>query len=68
MATYLAVPLKRTWEIDFDKPLNTFIANTFGDAKPEDYKPGIDEFNKLRASMINKGQDKHESGLEVLYR
>lgn len=68
MATYFAVPLKRTWEVDFDKPLNTFIANTFADAKPEDYRPSIIEFTKLRNNMINKSQDKHETALEVLYR
>ena len=40
MATYLAVPLKKTWDVDFVKPLQTFIANTFSDASPEEYRHG----------------------------
>jgi len=68
MATYLAVPLKKTWDVDLVKPLQTFIANTFSEANPEDYKHGLAEFQKLRSSMIIKSADKHESALEVLYR
>ena len=68
MATYLAVPLKKTWDVDFVKPLQTFIANTFSDASPEEYRHGLLEFQKLRSSMIIKSADKHESALEVLYR
>ena len=68
MATFLAVPLKRTWEVDVKKPLTTFIQTTFDKLDPEDYNKAIDEFNKLRNNVISKAGDRHESALEVLYR
>jgi programmed cell death 6-interacting protein len=68
MATYLSVPLKRTWEVDLAKPLRTFISNTYQNANPEDYNNALQEFNKLRNSMIAKSVDKHESAIEVLCR
>ncbi len=68
MATYVSVPLKRTWEVDLVKPLRNFIASTFTDSNPDDYNSGLAEIQKLRNSMISKSVDKHESALEVLYR
>ena len=68
MATYLAVPLKRTWDVDLVKPLRTFISDTFSNANPEDYNTALQEFNKLRANMISKSVDKHESAIDVLCR
>ena len=68
MATYISVPLKKTWEVDLEKPLRNFISNTYNDANPEDYNPAITEFQKLRANVISKWADKHESALEVVYR
>ena len=68
MATFLAIPLKKTGEVDVVKPFRSFIQNTFTTANPEDYNTAISEFNKLRNLMINKSVDKHESALEVLYR
>ncbi|XP_067685634.1 programmed cell death 6-interacting protein-like isoform X2 [Haliotis asinina] len=68
MAAFLAVPLKKTYDVDLVKPLRSFIQNTFSSAEPDDYNHALSEFNKLRNLMINKSVDKHESALEVLYR
>ncbi|XP_064594708.1 programmed cell death 6-interacting protein-like isoform X2 [Liolophura sinensis] len=68
MASYLAVPLKRTNEVDLVRPLRRFIENTYSSAQPDDYNNALSEFNKLRNSMMTKSVDKHESALEVLYR
>ncbi|KAK7092226.1 programmed cell death 6-interacting protein-like isoform X2 [Littorina saxatilis] len=68
MATMLAIPLKKTYEVDLVKPLRNFIQNTFTQANPDDYNGALTEFNKLRNAMITKSVDKHESALEVLYR
>jgi len=65
---YVAVPLKRTWEVDLVKPLKTFIENTYSTISPEDYSQALTDFNKLRNTTISKSVDKHESALEVLYR
>ena len=68
MATYLAVPLKRTWEVDLIKPIKKFIADTYGTDNESDYNNALQEFCKLRGNIITKSVDKHESALEVLYR
>ncbi|XP_048781056.2 programmed cell death 6-interacting protein-like isoform X4 [Ostrea edulis] len=68
MATFLAVPLKQTQEVELTKPLRSFIQNTFSQAEPDDYNHALNEFSKLRNLMIAKSVDKHESALEVLYR
>ena len=65
---FLAVPLKRTWEVDLVKPLKTFISDTYSGSGSEDFDQALNEFNKLRNSTISKSMDKHESALEVLYR
>ncbi|XP_052245099.1 LOW QUALITY PROTEIN: programmed cell death 6-interacting protein-like [Dreissena polymorpha] len=68
MATFIAVPLKQTYEVDIVKPFRSFIQNTFSSANPDDYNTAISEFSKLRNLTITKSVDKHESALEVLYR
>lgn len=68
MATFLAVPLKQTQEVELIKPLRSFIQNTFSQVEPGDYNHALNEFSKLRNLMIAKSVDKHESALEVLYR
>ena len=68
MATFLAVPLKQTQEVELIKPLRSFIQNTFTQAEPDEYNQALNEFSKLRNLMIAKSVDKHESALEILYR
>ncbi|XP_063423145.1 programmed cell death 6-interacting protein-like isoform X1 [Mytilus trossulus] len=68
MATFLAVPLKQTQEVEFIKPMRSFIQNTFSQADPDDYNKALNEFSKLRNLMIAKSVDKHDSALEILYR
>lgn len=68
MATFIGVPLKKASETDLVKPLRNFIENTFSNAEPNDYNTALNEFNKLRNSMIAKSVDRHESALEVLLR
>ncbi|KAK3106570.1 hypothetical protein FSP39_022711 [Pinctada imbricata] len=68
MATFLAVPLKQTQEVDLIKPLRSFIQNTFSQADPDEYNQALNEFSKLRNLMIAKSVDKHESALEILNR
>ncbi|XP_041371730.1 programmed cell death 6-interacting protein-like isoform X2 [Gigantopelta aegis] len=68
MASFLAVPLKKTYDVDFVKPLRRFIQETYSQADPDEYNQALNDFNKLRNSMITKSVDKHESALEVLNR
>ena len=68
MATYLSVPLKQTNDVDLISPLRQFIKDTYTSINADDYESALQEFSKLRSSMIAKSADKHESALEVLYR
>ncbi|XP_029637288.1 programmed cell death 6-interacting protein isoform X4 [Octopus sinensis] len=68
MASFLGVQLKKTYEVDLVKPMRTFIENMISSADVNEYNSSLNEFNKLRNSMMAKSVDKHESALEVLYR
>ncbi|BFZ22519.1 hypothetical protein BsWGS_25558 [Bradybaena similaris] len=68
MASFISVPLKKTFDVDLITPLKRFIRGTFTQANADDYTQALTEFNKLRNVMIKKSVDKHESTLEVLYR
>ena len=66
---FLAIPTKRTWEVDFVKPLKSFIQETYGAAgNAEDHNAALSELNKLRNTIISKASDRHESALEAIYR
>lgn len=67
-ATFVSVPIKRTWEVDLVTPLRQFITTTYEKADSEYANAAVTEFNKLRNAVIAKSLDKHESALEVLYR
>jgi len=76
-ATYLCVPLKKSWDVDLVKPLKAFIASTCPPAGPgtaadggdaSNHSAALNDFNKLRQSVIAKSVDKHESSLDVFYR
>lgn len=65
---YISLPLKKTWEVDFEKPLSQFIRQTFENIQEHDYKAPLKDLNRLRQNVVSKWNDKHESALEVLYR
>ena len=70
MAGYIAVPLKKPSEVDLVKPLKRFIETVYvskGESVDQFLTP-LNEFNKLRTNAISKSLDRHESGLEALYR
>ena len=71
MVDLLAVPLKKTSEVDLIKPLRTIIASTFSTAdkqESEQFREPIEEINTLRTNATVKALDKHESSLETLYK
>lgn len=73
---YVAVPMKKTWEVDLVKPLRSFIAETYGGGGPcsspgdgdDDHSASLTEFNQLRNNAIATSVDKDDSALDVLYR
>eukprot|EP00062_Callorhinchus_milii_P012967 gi/632960571/ref/XP_007896273.1/ PREDICTED: programmed cell death 6-interacting protein isoform X2 [Callorhinchus milii] len=70
MATgFVSVPLKKSSEVDFAKPLSKFIASTnpSGEAQSE-YTRAAEELSKLRKSAVGRPLDKHDSSLEILLR
>ncbi len=68
-ASFLAIPLKRTSEVDLVAPLQSFIAATYSSTeRPLDAAEALNEFQKLRNKALCSPLDRHESSLETLYR
>lgn len=69
MASFLAVPLKKTSEIDLVKHLK-YVFSSFCVAadEPVSYDDAINELNKLRMNSTWRTLDKHESSLDVMTR
>ncbi|KRY72168.1 Apoptosis-linked interacting protein [Trichinella pseudospiralis] len=68
MSRLLAVPLKKSSEVDMAGPLHTYISSTYStDECPTD-SCAIEEFNKLRNKVCCGPLDKQESSLQQLYR
>ncbi|CAK9302904.1 unnamed protein product [Gordionus sp. m RMFG-2023] len=68
-STFLAVPLKKTKEVDVTNSLKNFISSNISTIdNPEDCTHEIGEFNKLRNNAVCRNLDKNEGSLEILYR
>ncbi len=64
MVSLIAIPLKRTYDVDLVKPLKD-IAND----DSIDLKDNLNSLNKMRANCTAKSLDiKHESSLEMLQK
>lgn len=68
MASFVAVPLKKTSEIDLVKPLKNVIATYYSSSdEPINFDDAIEAFNRMRSTCTAKGLDyKHESSVEHL--
>jgi len=68
MATFLAIPMKKSYEVDMAGPIRTYISCTYSTTEmPTDFE-AINEFNKLRNKATIQIMDRHENSLELLYR
>ncbi|CAK1578905.1 unnamed protein product [Parnassius mnemosyne] len=66
MADLLAVPLKKSTDVDIVKPLKNLIQSTYNTGENnEDYSDAIEELARLRANAIWKVFEK--SSLEIIY-
>ncbi|XP_054710017.1 programmed cell death 6-interacting protein-like [Uloborus diversus] len=69
MASFIAIPLKKTSEIDLVKPLKSaFSSFCVAADEPVSYDDALNELNKLRMNSTWRTLDKHESSLDVMYR
>ncbi|XP_032218255.2 programmed cell death 6-interacting protein [Nematostella vectensis] len=68
MAGWIVIPCKRSEAVDFKKPLEKFIKNTFSEDVLKENSDAISDLNKLRNSAVMQTPDKHESALEPLLR
>ncbi|KAI1289744.1 Programmed cell death 6-interacting protein [Halotydeus destructor] len=68
MASFVAVPLKRSSEVDMVKPLKNLIASYYSTSdEPVNYDEAIEAFNKMRSTATSKHVDvKHEGTVEQL--
>lgn len=68
MSNFLQVPLKKSTQVDFVKPLSKYIDNTFSGEVLNENKDSLAELNQLRGNAVVKSLDRHESSLEVVQR
>lgn len=65
----LAVPLKKTSDIDLVKPFKNLIALRFSTAdNPENFNDAISELNKLRNLACIRAMDKNETAVDIFAR
>ncbi|KAG8310619.1 Rhophilin, Rho GTPase binding protein [Homalodisca vitripennis] len=68
MAELLAVPLKKSSDVDIVQPLKNTINIIYSTSqKVQDYSEQVEEFSALRTCAIWKAYEKYESSLEVIY-
>lgn len=68
MAGWITVPLKRSDAVDYKKPLEKFIKNTFTEDIMNENADAISDLNKLRTTAVMQSTEKHESSLQPLLR
>lgn len=69
MASFIAIPLKKTNEIDLVKPLKYVFSSFCSSADaPVNYDESLNELNKLRMNSTWRTLDKHETSLDVMTR
>lgn len=69
MASFIALPLKKTSEIDLVKPLKSVFSSFCVAAdEPVNYDESLNELNKLRMNSTWRTLDKHENSLDVMTR
>lgn len=68
MAYFVAVPLKKTSEVDLVKPLKNLIASYYSTSDdPVNFDEAIEAFNRMRSTSTSKNVDyKHETTVEQL--
>ncbi|XP_071493136.1 programmed cell death 6-interacting protein-like [Diadema antillarum] len=67
MATFLAVPLKNSSEVELQRPLQNFIKNTYSDLpEGEDFSQQLKEFSKQRTNTVCRKLDKHANSIDLL--
>jgi len=68
--SFIAIPVKKGYEVDIAKPLNNCINSAAYNASGQEnteISGAIENLNKLRNSCISRSLDfKHESSLELL--
>ena len=66
----IAIPLKKSYDVDLVKPIKEVIAShSFGADDLNQIKDNVMSLNKLRSNCIAKSLDvKHESSLEMLQK
>ncbi len=67
MLSFIAVPLKKTYDVDLVKSLKDVLSSHYGGEDREELKQKLTNLNKMRANCTSKTLDiKHESALEML--
>ncbi|XP_003747646.1 programmed cell death 6-interacting protein [Galendromus occidentalis] len=67
MAGYLAIPLKKTSEVDLIKPLTNIFSGMYtGSNEKEEYTAALTRLNSMRKSATWKTLDKHQASVDAM--
>eukprot|EP00056_Hartaetosiga_gracilis_P016208 m.4283 g.4283 ORF g.4283 m.4283 type:complete len:832 (+) comp3854_c0_seq1:1357-3852(+) len=65
--SFISVEMKKASQVDFVRPLMTFVNNEFGEA-PEGFEDAVKELTDMRNKCVVKSAEKHESGLRAVMK
>lgn len=68
MAVFLVPDAKKTSKVDFRRPVESYIANTYDNVQTSDFVGSIRELNTLREGTCDRSPDKHDTGLDLIVR
>ena len=68
MACFLVPEAKKTQRVDFSRPLESYIGNTYDNIQPSDFIGSVKELGTLREGTCERSPDKHEAGIDLIVR
>lgn len=68
MAVFLVPDAKKTSKVDFRRPVESYIANTYDNVQTSDFIGSVRELNTLREGTCDRSPDKHDTGLDLIVR
>lgn len=68
MAVFLVPDAKKTSKVDFRRPIESYIGNTYENVQTSDFIGSVRELNTLREGTCERSPDKHDTGLDLILR
>lgn len=68
MAVFLVPDAKKTSKVDFRRPIESYIGNTYDNVQTSDFIGSVRELSTLREGTCERSPDKHDTGLDLILR